>query len=176
MENGLKEPEGIAFYSIKSDETHYCKLEPTIQAYINSSDMGINASRGQDYGWRLAPEWVNKVRDFQADEDKMDTLASKLRLEDGVSPTTIQILLYIYGRQVRSYLQRLREEDAPFAEKYQKNISKGSRPRQPIEEPVLETVTEDVSEADLLPAEDEGDAGVPAVPKPVKPPKSPKQS
>jgi hypothetical protein len=103
----LKEPEGIAFFSVKTGETFYCKLEPTIQAMINSSDMGINASRGQDFGWRLAPEWVKKVRDFRNDETKVDSLAARLRLEDGVSPSTTQILYYIYGREVRAYLQRL---------------------------------------------------------------------
>lgn len=119
----LAEPAGIAFYSIKTGETHYCKLEPTIAAYINSSDMGINASRGQDFGWRLAPEWVKKVRNFRDDETKMDTLAAKLRLEDGEMPSTLQILNYIYGRQVRQYLQRLRDDESPFAEKYQGDIA-----------------------------------------------------
>ena len=42
------EPKGIGFYNIKTGKTNYAKLEPQIQAYINSSDMGINASRGQD--------------------------------------------------------------------------------------------------------------------------------
>lgn len=119
----VQEPEGISFFSIKTGETFYAKLEPTIAALINSSDMGINASRGQDFGWRLSPKWVKLVREFSRDEDKMDTLASKLRLEDGESPTTTQILNYIYGRQVREYLQRLKEEDAPFAEQYQQEIS-----------------------------------------------------
>lgn len=151
----LQEPEGIGFYNIKSDETHYAKLEPTIQAYINSSDMGINASRDQDFGWRLEPKWVKAVRDFQNDEDKMDTLSAKLRLEDGVSPNTIQILLYIYGRQVRAYLQRLRDDDTPYAEKYQQAIARPQRPAPT--EPVMDPITEDVSEADLEPADDTAD-------------------
>ena len=54
----IEEPKGISFFSIRTGETHYGKLEPTIAAYLNSSDLGINASRGQDYGWRLSPEWV----------------------------------------------------------------------------------------------------------------------
>lgn len=144
----LQEPEGIAFFSVKTGETFYGKLEPTISALINSSDMGINASRGQDFGWRLAAEWVNAVTDFQQDEDKMDTLAAKLRLEDGESPSTVQILNYLYGRQVRAYLQRLKETDAPFAEQYQKDIAAGKSSQKAVRTPIIsdDPVTEDVSD------------------------------
>lgn len=154
----LQEPEGIAFFSIKTGETFYAKLEPTIAALINSSDMGINASRGQDFGWRLAPKWVKKVRAFRADEDKMDALAAKLRLEDGQSPSTTQILYYIYGREVRQYLQTLQEHENPFEQQYQEEVSGKKLYDMPTHlaaamEP--DEITEDVSEADLMPAEEE---------------------
>jgi hypothetical protein len=155
METALEEPKGISFFSIRTGDTHYAKLEPTIQAYINSSDMGINASRGQDYGWRLAPEWVKKVRAFRNDESKMDTLAAKLRLNDGESPTTTQILYYIYGRQVRAYLNRLKEDSSPFEEKYQKDISARPQRKPVVTMPPVDEVTEDVDEADLVPEDDE---------------------
>ena len=157
----LKEPEGIAFFSVKTGETFHCKLEPTIQAMINSSDMGINASRGQDFGWRLAPEWVKKVRDFRNDETKVDSLAARLRLDDGVSPSTTQILYYIYGREVRAYLQRLQEEDAPFEEQYQSEISSGKKQSR-VEEPPTDTITEDVSDDDLLPPDEDEEPTKPA--------------
>lgn len=166
----LQEPEGIAFFSIKTGETMHAKLEPTIAAFINSSDMGVNASRGQDYGWRLDPEWVKKIRAFRADEDSMDRLSTKLRLEDGQSPSTTQILYYIYGRQVRAYLQRLQEHEDPFAEQYQQAISSNpNRQSEPKTERPMpthlaraaedESVTEFVDEADLMP-DDEDDEPV----------------
>lgn len=127
----LKEPEGISFYNTKTGETHYARLEPTIAAYINSSDMGINASRGQDFGWKLGSEWVKKIRAFKENEAKMDTLAAKLRLEDGDIPTTTQILYYIYGRQVRTYLRRLKNEEHPFEAKYQKDIAASPKKSNP---------------------------------------------
>lgn len=144
----IEEPEGIAFFSVETGETFYGKLEPTISALINSSDMGINASRGQDFGWRLAPEWVNAVEEFELDEDKMDTLAAKLRLEDGESPTTVQILNYLYGRQVRAYLQRLKTAKQPFAAQYRKDIAAGrSGDQKAVRTPIVsdDPVTEDVS-------------------------------
>lgn len=163
----LQEPEGIAFFSIKTGETMYARLEPTIAAFINSSDMGVNASRGQDYGWRLDPEWVKKIRAFRADEDAMDRLSAKLRLEDGVSPSTTQILYYIYGRQVRAYLQSLQDAENPFEDQYQQAISNRPGQNQPTTQEPLPThlaraaedeqVTETIDEADLMPDDDEED-------------------
>jgi len=58
----MEEPKGIGFFNTKTGKTHYAKMDAQIQAYLNSSDMGINASRGQDFGWRLEPEWIKKVK------------------------------------------------------------------------------------------------------------------
>ncbi len=114
------QPKGIAFYNIKGDETRYAKLEAQIQGYINSSDMGINASRGQDFKWRLAPEWVRAVRAFRRNESKMEILAAR---NGGEQPTTVQILYAIYGEQLRAAKERADENDAPFEENYLAEIS-----------------------------------------------------
>lgn len=119
----VQEPQGIAFFSVKSGETHYCKLEPTIAAYINSSDMGINASRGQDYGWRLDPDWVKRVRAFKRDSMKMSILTAK---NGGQKPNTIQILYYMYGEELQNYYEVQEENENPFEEAYQDAINSGS--------------------------------------------------
>lgn len=125
MENNtqLAEPEGIPFFSIKSGETHHCKLEPTIAAYINSSDMGINASRDQDYGWRLDPEWVRKIRAFKRDSLQMSILTAK---NSGQKPNATQILYYIYGEQLARYYESQEEFENPFEEAYLAAIASGS--------------------------------------------------
>lgn len=117
-----KRPKGIEFFNIKSGDTHYCRLEPTIQAYINSSDMGINASRGQDFGWRLAPSWISMVREFRKDENKMANLGAKLRLEEDQSPSLIQILYAIYGGQLRAARVASEEHENAFEEEYLNKI------------------------------------------------------
>jgi hypothetical protein len=117
----IQEPAGIAFFSIRTGETHYCKLEPTIAAYINSSDMGINASRGQDYGWRLGKEWVAKIRAFRRDATQMAILTAK---NSGQKPTTVQILYYMYGEQLQAFFEAQEEHENPFEEEYQKAISR----------------------------------------------------
>lgn len=121
MDNKTVEaPKGIPFFSIRTGETHYGKLEATISAYINSSDIGINASRGQDYGWRLAPEWVQKVRDFKRDSTKMSILTTKLQ---GQKPTTVQILYYLYGEELARYFESMEDQENPYEQQYLDAIS-----------------------------------------------------
>lgn len=130
------EPKGIPFFNIKSGDTHYLRLEPQIQAYINSSDLGINASRGQDFGWRLAPEWVHKVKAFRKNETKMQFLVAR---NGGRKVTTSQVLYAIYGEQLRAAAERADEESAPFEEEYLQKISSNST--QP--EAAVENLTDD---------------------------------
>ena len=127
----VQEPQGIPFYSVKTGETHFCKLEPTISAYINSSDMGINASRGQDYGWRLHPDWVKKVRVFKRDRTSMSILTAK---NDGRKPTTTQILYYMYGEELANYYEEMEENENPFEDAYLTAINSGLPMQAAVEE------------------------------------------
>lgn len=113
-------PKGIGFFNIKSGETHYARLEPQVQGFINSSDMGVNASRGQDFGWRLEPDWVQKVKTFRRNETKMAFLTDK---NGGKSPTITQILYSVYGEELRAAQQRAADEENPFEEEYLQKIS-----------------------------------------------------
>lgn len=119
----VQEPTGISFFSIKTGETHYAKLEPTIQAYINSSDMGINASRDQDYGWRLGSDWVKRVRAFRRDQTQMQILAAR---SNGQKPTITQILYYLYGQDLAAFAEEQEEHENPFEEQYQRDTAGGS--------------------------------------------------
>ena len=116
-----KQPKGIGFFNVKTGETRYAQLEAQIQAYINSSDIGINASRDQDFGWKLAPEWVIKVKAYRRNETKMEVLASR---NGGQKVTTPQILYAIYGEQLRAAQERADEDENPFEQEYQEAISK----------------------------------------------------
>lgn len=138
------QPKGIGFYNIKSGETHYARLEPQIQAYINSSDLGINASRDQDFGWRLEPEWVKAVRAFRKNETKMQFLQDR---NGGQKVTTTQVLYAIYGEQLRAAQERADENENPFEEEYLQNISSKLEP-----EAAVENVDEDdLPEEETLP-------------------------
>jgi hypothetical protein len=121
----MVEPKGVEFYNVKSDDTHYARSQAQIQAYLNSSDMGVNASRGQDYGWKLGAEWVKKVRAFRKDDTKMSILVAK---NNGQNPSTPQILYAIYGEELRRASAIRDEQDAPYEEKYRKAISEAPEP------------------------------------------------
>ena len=167
----VQEPQGIPFYSIKTGETHFCKLEPTISAYINSSDMGINASRGQDYGWRLHPDWVKKVRAFKRDATKMSILTAR---NDGRKPTTTQILYHMYGEELANYYEEMEEHENPFEDAYLAAINSGLPMQAAVEESGMPQaladfrITEDDDMTDLIDDvmddEDESD-DTPAKPK-----------
>lgn len=120
MSDLLEDPKGIAFFNIESGDTHYCRLEPTIAAYLNSSDMGINASRGQDFKWRLGADWVKRVREFRRDRMQMQLLS---QMHDGQKPTTVQILYFLYGEDLRAYEEQSDEEGSPFEQQYQQDIA-----------------------------------------------------
>ena len=177
----IQEPQGIPFYSVKTDEIHWCKLEPTISAYINSSDMGINASRDQDYGWRLAPEWVEKVRTFKRNRQQMQILTAA---QDGQKPTTVNILYYIYGEQLANYFNQMEDNENPFEEKYRQMIAEGTSPKEaaastgmPAALADFEAIGEDDDIADLIDdviTEDEPTTPAPTQPEaPATPPVEP---
>lgn len=154
----VTEPKGIGFFSVKTGETHYAKLEPTIAAYINSSDMGINASRGQDFGWRLDAEWVNKVKAFRRDRMQMQLLTAQ---NSGQKPTTIQILHFLYGEELRAYQEEVEEHENPFEDQYQRDIASPQTQNTPnIVAPAPlpggtdDEISDEVDESDLVPDED----------------------
>lgn len=166
MDSKPIEPKGVEFFNIKTGETHFPRLEPTITAYINSSDLGINASRGQDFGWRLGKSWVTKVRSFKRDELKMERLMEK---NSGREPSTAQILHTIYGEEMRAYHRKLEQNEAPFEQAYLDSIRE-DEPNQSEERVAVEA-----DRFDELYADEDGSTEVPEVPeeleesKPAKP-------
>lgn len=151
----VEEPKGIAFFNVQSGDTHYCRLEPTIQAYINSSDMGINASREQDFGWKLAADWVKRVKAFRRDPMQMQILNAR---NQGQKVTTTQILYYLYGEELRAYQEDLEENENPFEEEYLQSISGKSvvdAPKAPVvdlDDDEDDDISSLVNPADIEPA------------------------
>lgn len=133
-----QEPKGVPFFSVKSGDTHYARSEAQIQAYINSSDMGVNASRGQDFGWRLGADWVKAVKEYRRDDIKMAALQTR---NEGRKVTDINILHAIYGEQLRKYYDRKEEEENPYEEDYRQEVS-GKKKEEPALAPAATTVPE----------------------------------
>jgi len=47
-----------------------------LSALINSSNMSVNADRGQDFGWRLQPEQQALIEQWEQDPETIDKVAS----------------------------------------------------------------------------------------------------
>lgn len=77
----------IEFVNIKSGERVKLEDPHHIGAYLNSSDLGVNSNKGQDFGWRLAPEIVVRIEEMSQDGELLDKLATRLGV--GVDEVTI---------------------------------------------------------------------------------------
>lgn len=80
----------IKFFNIHSGEEREVDTEPMIAAFYNSTNLHINAMVGQDFGWRIAPETIERIEAIKSDEAVLLRIASKFNLLlDGISDTDI---------------------------------------------------------------------------------------
>lgn len=97
----------ITFYNIRSREVRVAETEPMIAAMWGSSDRSPNAQYGQDFGWRLAPEVVVKMKRMRQDPDVIERIARRYKKsEEDITET--DFLHYIS--------QQTAIEDAPVAQ------------------------------------------------------------
>lgn len=80
----------ISFVNVKSGEKKTVSTEPQIAAYFNSSNLHVNATVGQDLGWRLAPETVQRMRIIRKNPGKMQEIAATFQLPlDSIGDTDV---------------------------------------------------------------------------------------
>jgi len=82
----------ITFFNIKTGEKRTIDpslidptfVEPAITALWNSGNLHVNATRGQDFGWRLGAETLKRIQDVQEDDMLLSRIASSMQrpLED----------------------------------------------------------------------------------------------
>lgn len=97
----------LKFYNIRSKETRVAESEPMISAMFNSGNLTENSMRGQDFGWRLAPEVVVQMKRIQNDAMTLQRIAIAYQkpVED-IKPT--DVLMWISDHT--------EAEDAPVAQ------------------------------------------------------------
>lgn len=71
----------IKYFNIKSKEVRVAETEPQIAAMWGSSDRSPNATFGQDFGWRLAPEVVVEMKRIKQDGSTLERIASRYRMQ-----------------------------------------------------------------------------------------------
>lgn len=67
----------IAFVNEKSGERVLITREPQVAAFVNSSNLSINASQGQDMGWRLSPDVIVRIDDMRSDPQLLNRIAQE---------------------------------------------------------------------------------------------------
>jgi hypothetical protein len=86
-------------YDRKTNGKHFGAM---LSAAINSSNMGINADRGQDFGWRLSPEQQALIELWEDDQQMIDKVANYTKVMlDGLSHT--EFLMYLVHEQELGY-------------------------------------------------------------------------
>ena len=123
----------IKFYNLRSGETLVADSEPKIAALWGTSDRSPNASEGQDFGWRLAPEVVVEMKRIRSDHNAMIKIASIMNKSlDMVRET--DILKYISDKT--SFDEAPVAQDGDYEDEYrnmiadlEKKTSKASLPK-----------------------------------------------
>lgn len=116
----------LPFFNVRSGETRIAETEPQIAALWGSSDRGPNARKGQDFGWRLAPEIVVMLRKILADERKRLDIAKRYNLSlENVGEK--EVLRYI--SEVNTPNDGAAEQEADYTDQYEQEIRDLSKPK-----------------------------------------------
>lgn len=120
---------GIKFFNINTNETVTLELQPQIAAFINSSNLGINATRGMDKGWRIAPELAVDVEEFRQDMDKMRKLSDRISVPiEGI--TIPDILFFISEEQAAAERRNAQlTETGKYEDSYERMIKEARESR-----------------------------------------------
>jgi hypothetical protein len=139
----------ISFENIKTGEvvTFNASQNPLtrqahIAAYLNSSNMSPNALKGQDFGWRLAPEIVDKIETLKTDLPTLTNLSRNI----GVPIDELRdfhLLNYIAEQEFAAEALRVRQsgESNVHEQSYEERVkalrARREQPQTYEEEPVV---------------------------------------
>ena len=129
----------IKFFNIKSKEVRVAETEPQIAALWASSDHSPNITQGQDFGWRLAPEVVVKMKKIKQDYATLTEIARRnLKTPDEV--VDIDILAYISATDAGAQTAVANDED--YTDEYNEEIRRLEKATEKSEDTATTTTTE----------------------------------
>lgn len=121
----------ITFFNVKTGEKRTVDTEPLIAAFFNSSDQHVNVQQGQDFGWRIAPETVKRIREIKANDTLMAKIAQTFQLvPDAISDTDVLRWISVEDAQAKS--AQGQEQESDYTQEYEDQIralDKGDRVR-----------------------------------------------
>jgi hypothetical protein len=137
----------ITFFNEKSGETVSLSTEPQVTAFVNSSDMSINASQGQDMGWRLDVDDKLRIEDMRTNPTVVQNLAQKR----GISPEDLKTAHFINEILIQDSLtekmkQSMINENPAHAEAYNARLKAAREAKEnkskPADAPVVVKVAD----------------------------------
>jgi hypothetical protein len=116
----IKTGEKVSFHGGQDPETRQAHMA----AYLNSSNLHPNALKGQDFGWRLAPEIVAEMDRVRTDPQTLDMLARRI----GVSIDDVRdfhVLNYVAEMDFAkdALAQRAKNESTDYERKYNERLA-----------------------------------------------------
>ena len=100
----------IVFENIETGETVGIRqeeegfmAEAKISALVNSSNMGINAARGQDFGWRLGAEHQATLEEWKEDAQMVEKVSrhTSVAVDDLTDAHFLRYMLYIENTEAQ---------------------------------------------------------------------------
>lgn len=104
-------------------------------AYLNSSNLSPNALKGQDFGWRLAPEIVAEMDRIKTDMQALDTISRRVGV--GIDDVRdFHILNYIAEQDFAADALKARagQNSSVFEASYEERLRKLREGSEPISE------------------------------------------
>lgn len=125
----IKTGEKVTFHGGQDPETRSAHMA----AYLNSSNLHANSNKGQDFGWRLAPEIVAKMDQVRTSPDKLDQISRNV----GVSIDDIRdfhILDFVASQDfaIDAMAAREKERSTVYEEEYNERLKALRENAQPV--------------------------------------------
>ena len=153
----IEYPDKYEFFNVKTGETRILKasgpyVKHMINGFILSSNLGRNASRGQDFGWRLAKDTLQVVKKAQSNPVIMREIATAKGVNPrGVRlPDLIEFLVDSYNNTLQA--QQIAEEEEPrFQAEYEASLKDAGLPVGPSDSDLITDAKLEESEAKPTP-------------------------
>lgn len=129
----------VKFFSVRSGEVVHAETEPMIAAYFNSSDLNPNGIV-QDYGWRIHPDMVKRIREFEEDEEAMEKLADRLQIPIE-NLATYHILKFLSDRDDKLNRKKEEKDSNQYQEQYERELAEALSSAEETYDQVAQTAT-----------------------------------
>lgn len=153
----------IKFFNVRSGETRTIDpatidpnfIEPAIAALFNSSNLHVNAMAGQDFGWRIAPETIKRIKEIKLDDALLNRIADRIKvLPENISDP--EILTWIVHEDARKEAAKNEAVKEDFEAQYDaevRDVKSGKMSDSQLDQPLPAKEAESTEELEAQAAE-----------------------